>query len=145
MKNKKAMSIAVVILVFATIFISGLCLVAFSLRKNNLDNLSSTSLGDIYRVESILNYNLRKIVDESFEPGMDKEQFIIKFKESLNEYKSGGNYVIPQLSQIESQLDNAIVENNRVSLPLDLKIEGFVDEDLYVSYKYTKVFEMEVK
>ncbi len=145
MKNKKGMNLAILILVLAAVLLCSYALIAFNLRKAGLNQkVEAANLENVYIIEETLNFNINSIMEKS--SGETPEEFISNFKQELAKYKSSGEYVPYQLSQVEAQLtpEKAIIDGKNVFLTLTFKIEGDANDKVYASYTYTKTFEKEI-
>jgi len=142
-QNKRGMSISIVILVMVFLILSAACLIALKLRKDKLE-YKIISLEKVYFIEEVLNYNINTLMEES--AALTEEEFIMNFKQGLTKYKTTGEYLPYQLSQVEEQLtlDNVEIKDGKVFLTLNFKIDGDVDESVYASYTYTKTFEKDI-
>ncbi|OGJ20404.1 hypothetical protein A3K73_00120 [Candidatus Pacearchaeota archaeon RBG_13_36_9] len=146
MKNKKGMTLTIGILAIATVVLCTYALFAFNLRIAKLNQkVEIASLENVFIIEEVLNYNVNNMMEKS--SGGSTEEFISSFRQELFKYKSGGEYVPYQLSQVEGQLtpENVRIENGKVFLTLTFKIEGDVNDKVYASYAYTKIFEKEIE
>ena len=136
---------AILLLAIATVVLCTYALIAFNLRGAKLNSqIAAASLEEVYLIEEILNYNINNIMEKS--AGGTAEEFISSFKQELVKYKSDGEYNPYQLSQVEEQLipGKVAIENGKVFLTLDFKIEGEINDKLSASYIYTKTFEKEI-
>lgn len=156
MMNKKGgVPISVALIVIFTILLFATSLVSFVLRDKNFDSTvySTSALDDVYSREAVINFQIQNMVDNSFKGIKSKEDFINNFKVQLNSLKnSEGEYLNPDLSQIESQLavdkvkiekENDIIKKVSIILDINLKKELFVKDKkvLDAEYNYAKTFE----
>ena len=89
-----------------------------------------------------INFNIQNIVDRSFENSNSKEEFIDNFKLELEKYVIDGKFIIPELSQLESQLnsDSVVFSDKGVEVSFEIKVQDKVGNEFLVDYKYTKTF-----
>jgi len=146
MKNKRAsVAMAVSLLTLATLILVGISLVSFILYDNEIKDeiYVSKVIDEIYIQESQLNYVLGDIFDKVVEDfDKSQEDFINKFKIELEKYKEDGEYLIGGLNQVEEQLGNVELSQERIILVLDFRVLGnqkINDKTkINVSYEYTK-------
>jgi len=124
-KNKKGvMSIAVLLLVLATLVLVIYSLFVFSIRSNSVQEYitSGVALEELYSRAVMLNFFLDDICYNVGSGG----NAISEFRAGLNQYKdSNGAYItsIPyDLSQIESQLDGSHISYNGGLLKVNFNI-----------------------
>ena len=152
MKNKRAMSLPILVLVILTIVLVFVSLFYFSSRdKQNKETLMIPSVIDeLYRGEARLNFHLRDIFEKSvknMQETKSQDVFISSFKDELNRFKSqNGNYLIQGMEQVESQLNNKniIIDSEKVILTLEIELFASKKDDkqdTQVNYKYIKQFE----
>jgi hypothetical protein len=149
-RSKKAMSLAIVLLVLATLVLTVFSLFAFGTRKNDLsDTIKLANLERIHAKEEVFNFYVDSIMDKAVvgigsEDGED--QFIQNFRESLQYYKRGGELFLEELNQVEEQLkdENIEIKEGKAFLNLNVKISDTLENKVDVSYSYTKKFEKEI-
>jgi hypothetical protein len=97
----------------------------------------------LYTKEELINFYTNTIITTITKenPRITQEEFQQKFQQKLNLYKTDGQHKITEMNQIEQQITNLKIEDGKVTLPITIKIEGTVNEDLYASYTYTKTFQ----
>lgn len=145
MRGNKGMSISAFILVLTFFALGAACLIAFILRADGLGKeINSASIGKIYVVSDSINYYISDIIS-SFDAA-DESEFIAGFSQGLSRYKTNGEYIIPQLAQVESQLDlgHVIILDGKILFTPTIKIEGEASKGVYASYTYTKSFEKQI-
>jgi len=152
-RNKKAISIPIVLLVIFTIIITSTSLFYFVISKKDFSTrlIIPNTIDSIYLEETYLDYYLNEIFERSindFSKINGKEVFIENFKSNLIEYKDkNGNYVLKSLREVEVSLDSedVILTGESLVLNIDIliseskEIEGY--EVLYVSYNYENSLE----
>ncbi len=156
--KKAGVPIVIVMLVLLTIALIMTALVSFSLRNNQVSKniYGHTFLDDVYAKEKLINFYIQEITDKSVEGIDSEEHFISNFKTNLASYKdNNGLYVLNELAQVESRLNNDNVElitegeGKKILLNLQLIISTEFKEDgerrIMVSYTYTRVFRSEAK
>ena len=156
MLNKKAgVPLSIVLIVIFTILLFTTSLVSFVLRDKNFKSTiySTSALDEVYSRETVINFQIQNIVDNSFKEISSEQDFIDKFKVQLNTLKnSDGVYLNPDLTQIESQLDvskvkikkeDDMIKRVSISFNIELKKELVVKEKnvFNTEYKYVKTFE----
>jgi len=146
MKNKKAMSLSIVILVMLAMLLSISALAIFMIRGKNLSMRANiVDLERIYAKETLINYYIEELIRESTEGNslIDEETFIKNFKENLKIYKKSGNYEPYELIQVEEQLNelNLDIYGNELHLILDINLEDNIDNYAKITYSYRKTFE----
>ena len=156
MKNKKSMSISIVLLVIASLVLSGVALFTFYAQKDKLQAKIYTInfLDETYAKEEIINFYLQNIFDNAINglsTGWTQEQLIENFSEELNKYKINGEFIMPELSQLESQLnsENLYIENGKIvaKFGIDLENQAVQNKEILFSVKYhfEKKFEREIE
>lgn len=146
MKSKKGgVSIAIVLLVILTLVLVISSLVLLSGRsKEVIEGLGRAFIVEnIYSQKEVINFNIQNLVDMSAKEADSKEQFIDNFNTNLEKYKNAnGDYIIPELIQLENQLDvNGVVLNNGFEIPFDIKIETKdLENGISIEYSYKKTF-----
>lgn len=104
-QNKKAlMSLAIVLLVFATLVLVIFSIYVFNFRQTGtIEAITSFKEVDaLYADSELLNFYLRDICSKI----SSKTDPVAEFKNELQNYKlDSGEYVFPILYQIESQVD----------------------------------------
>jgi len=155
-KNKKSMSISIVILVIATLVLTIVSLFAFNIRGDNISaRISLANLDNVYVVEDLVNFYVYEMIENSIEEGMSEEKFIENLKTEFNKYKQGDDFVLEELRQIEFQINKENIEikeingiNKKVSIILEISIlESILDnnqEVIFVTYDYKKTFEKDL-
>ncbi len=148
MRNKKAMSIAVVFLVLATLVLTVFSLFVFNTRANNLSKpIELTSLEGVYSREDSVNFYINEIMEKSVESGISQDSFIINFLAELRKYKINGVYVVSELSQIEEQADenHLKVEDGKATAEFKINLKEKVTADnkelFSAIHTYNKKFE----
>lgn len=148
LQDKKAgMPIAIMLLVVATLVLVIFTLYSFNVSKNKFGNsiYMTGFLDDVYSKEAMINFYIKSIV-ENIESPSSAGDFASKFRQGLERYKNNGEYIAPELKQVEEQAvsENVKNENGEYSITLSLKIEDNVkisgEELMSASYVYTKSF-----
>ncbi len=121
MKNKKAsMSLATVILVILTLLLLVSSLVTFSMKKAKIEETISSpkEIENAYLEAEIIKFHLRQISEK-----IGKDNPIEDFTKELENYKnSKGLYVVPDLIEVNSQLNSKHIriDGNYLKIDLDL-------------------------
>jgi hypothetical protein len=148
-RNKKALlALAILFLVVLEITLIVFTLVWFNMRDNSANKKidASSSVDSIYLREELVNLNIQEIFDRAvygFKSESGKEVFIKNFKDELNKLKDvNGNYIIPELSQIENQItpENINIDNKQISFNLKINL-NIHSGSIKASYSYSKNFE----
>lgn len=146
MRNKKG-EISIVLLVLMTLVLVGATLFVFNINlgkfKTKITNVRV--LEEVYVVENQINFYINEIMEETLKNNKNnKKDFIDNFKQGLGKYKIGEEYLIKELSQVEDQADNIIVEENSVFFDLRnvVIIRGF--DGISITYSYSKRFEKDL-
>lgn len=90
MKNKKAMSLAIVLLVLATLILSGFALLTFNARENDISETIQITkfLRRIYSEEVKINFYVENILRGMEVKGLSKDEFKNKFTTELIDYRT---------------------------------------------------------
>jgi hypothetical protein len=148
--NKKAMSIAIILLVVLTLILVTLSITYFILRERNLRETIHipSELDALYARESEINFQLKRVFEratENFRREQGKDIFIRNFNSELDRYRESALSGV--LSQIEIQLnpENVILTDESLILELDIQLTTSKSikgrEILDIDYNYTKRFE----
>jgi hypothetical protein len=142
--DKRAMSISIVLLVIMVFVIIGICLMYFILYVR--DTGSTLHIPDkidsLYTRQNYLDFYLKDIFEKStkdFNFGNSKGEFIERFKNNLYSYKNkNGNYDVIDLNLIQSQIteENVNLDNDKISLGLNIVLESGDENDVLVKYGY---------
>ena len=124
-KHKKGgVPISIALLVLATLGVCFFALFTFSTQQDKLVGELSFS-NDVYSEEYLLNYYIQNIVLD-ISPGIsNSEEFILRFKFLLNNYRSdNGDYYVSGFEQIEDQLilENVLIDDSFVNLTLNFDL-----------------------
>jgi len=141
--NKKA-DVSIVLLVFMALVLVGATLFIFNinLRKFRTEIINVKALDSVYIRENEINFYVGRMMDNSIEKDISKEQFIINFKEELERHKVDGAYVLEELSQVEDQISDIEITDTKVVFDLDIRvIKNF--KEISITYVYNKKFEKE--
>jgi len=146
--KKAGVSIAVVLLVIATIILSSFAIFSFITKQKNVEEvIYGNSLQGVYAKESLLNFYIQEIGDRSAKGVSSEANFISNFKIELERYKDADeNYLLSELGQLNNQLNEESIklENNQISANFDIEIKDKTLRDgkeiLSASYKYAKTF-----
>ncbi len=156
LKNKKAgMEISVVLLVIATLVLSGFVLLTFYTKQKSMQEkiYATKFLEDIYSKEEIVNFYINNVLENSvkdFNKEDGEVKLILNFKNELNKYKINNNYIIPELAQIEKQVneEHIKIEDNKATAEFQITLEDKVVENgkaiFSAVYTYDKKFEKEI-
>lgn len=139
LKNKRGMSISIVLLVIATLVLSSFALVSFHTRQKSLQaNLYSPAfLQDVYAQEAKINFYAGEVLEKIDVKGLSIDDFKNKFNIELGKYKE---------ESWEFIIKDASIEKGKATITLEVKIKGDAKDkdgkELYsVVYIYTKIFE----
>lgn len=166
-KNKKAMSISIVLLVLATLVLTSFSLLTFYLRKDKIQEEIHTTrfLEDIYAKEEQINFYINEIMEKAVQATKEsenfEEDFPINFLNELDKYKINNKFIMQELEQVQNQVnenpDIFVIEENKegektvkkVTAEFQIIIEDKVtveDKELFSAvYTYKKTFEKEIK
>lgn len=144
-KNKKSMTLSIVLLVMATLVLVITALAVFSYRDAKISEsiLSGTGAEKVYVQAEILNFYLRTI-SKNIE---SEENPVLDFKKEFYEYRlQDGKFIFPELAQIEPQInsEHIQVKNKEVSVNFAVSIEQAFEKG-YASYNYTFNFNKKLK
>lgn len=150
MKNKKAMSIPIVLLVILTLVLITTSLFYFNIKQKNVKETIRIpdEIDRVYVNELQLNYYLQEIFDNAtnnfkFEDG--KQEFINNFKNELDKYD-----ILENKEDIKLQIvdENIELTPDKISLTLNIKLNGKQEIDgkevINVKYEYKKGFEKDL-
>lgn len=154
-RNKKAMSIPIVLLVLLTLILITTSLFYFNIKQKNVKEtmMIPDEIDRIYVKELQLNYYLQDIFDKAFEgitAENSQEQLIDNFKRELARYKVNDKFIVPEFSQIELQINREHItfENGKAIARFDIVLENKVtakDKIIFSAvYAYEKTFEKEI-
>jgi hypothetical protein len=120
--RKQGMSISIVLFVIMVIILFVTAITLFYLRNKtfNGDVQSSKSSDDVMYKKVLLDFYLTQISNQT-----DKNQPIASFELGLQKYQlKSGNYVIPELAEIEKQVDDKhiLVQDGKLKVNLNLTL-----------------------
>ncbi len=150
--NKKAISIAIFVLVISSLLLSIISLTFFYIKNNKIDTTIKVfnEMDKVYFKELLTNFYLQDIFDkavEGVEVGGSKQVFIDNFNKELEDYKDKNErYPIQGLEFIGKQVlpENIELSNEKLVLKLRLTItKSYVskDESGSFTYHYEKEFQ----
>lgn len=149
--DKQAMALSIVLLVIMVFVIIGVCLIYFVLYVRGVGTTIHIpdKIDSLYTRENYLNFYLTDIFERSskdFNFGQGKSKFIERFKNNLNDYKNkDGNYVVDDITQIETQINegNVNLDEGKISLSLNIVLSegGGSEEGVLVEYGYNYLIE----
>lgn len=147
--KKQGMSIAITILVIATLVISTLALFTFIIRQDSIkEQIYITGfLENIYSKEEQINFYINDMVDNAVSAsGKNVELFMQEFKKQLDNYKNKeGKFFVEELSQLESQIREENIEINEDKLLIEFEVTIQEEEEIFsASYTYEKKFEKNI-
>lgn len=142
--NKRA-DIAVLLLVLMTLVLAVSVLTMFyrNTQNSGLQIEDSRFLDVVYSDEIKINFYINEIMDKAVvDLHGDKQKFIENFKNELLKYKISENFVIPEMSQLDSQLNenNIRISDGIIFIKLSIKIEKNFSDGAKISYLYEKEF-----
>jgi hypothetical protein len=146
--NKKAMDIAIPVLVLMTIILVVSALAVFNLNSRKVEGKIEDYkfLEEIYFKENEINFYIKDIMEEAvskIEKGMDiKTQFIDNFKKEMQRYKKDEVFYVKELEPLENQLDRnkIIIENKKITFKFKINFEKRFGDKMIVLYSYEKDF-----
>jgi hypothetical protein len=143
MRNKRGMSIALVLLVLATLVLTTFALFTFYSREKSIQEKIHTTrfLEDTYTEEDLINFYLQDIFDEA--QGESEEEFVDSFKEELKKYKIDGKFLVDELGQVERQVEKIEVDEGKVMVEFQIELAG-KSGAFSADYIYNKKFEKQV-
>ncbi len=142
-KIKKAMTLSIVFLVLATLVLTSFSLFIFYQREKSIQEeiYITRFLDELYIKEEQINFYLNEIMKNAAANSKNEEEFINNFKSELEKYKS----VEPELSQIESQLNNIEVLDKEAKAEFKIVLEeNFIKKGKVIFsavYTYKEKFE----
>ena len=146
MKNKKAMSIPIVLLVFATLILTIFSLFIFATKDNETKTLVSYAslLEDLYSREEITNFYISEILEE-IQVTEDETLFIQNFKKELDKYRfKDGKFPDSILSDLYLQIneENIVIENKEGNflITFTIKVEN-QEKEISADHNYKRTFE----
>lgn len=159
MNKQASMSISLWILVIGTFFLIISSLTIFYAETNSMKNevLFINSFDDIYAKESQVNFYINNLIDKSVKETLAQdfpedyfaETFSDIFRNNLLLYKSEDNFLIPELSQIENQINSESIKYSKktkiLEITLNILLEHKIKEEsgrevLSVTHSYSKTF-----
>lgn len=156
-KNRRGMSISIVLLVLATLVLTSFALFTFYLREKSIQEEIYTTrfLEEVYVKEEKINFYVQNIFDNSvrdFNRDEDVSKLINNFKQELGKYKINNKFVIAELEQVEGQIneEHIKVKNNKVTAGFQITIKSNVTDEkkekeiFSAVYTYNKKFEKQI-
>ncbi|MDO8517633.1 MAG: hypothetical protein Q7S33_05925 [Nanoarchaeota archaeon] len=153
--NKRA-DIAIVLIVFLTLFLTITALFIFSTNSNNLklSIADSSALNSVHAKKLQVNYYIQQMVDSSAKATQYKTDvktaFIIELKNEIEKYqeadKSNADSLFLEFNQLKEQInenninltDESISINFNIALNDEVKIKN--SKPMLISYSYVKTF-----
>ena len=153
MINKRGTdAISIAYIVIATIVLLSFAWYTFLVKTNSAEvQLEGYRVAEqVYLRESQIKFYVNEMVQESArgldlkDPGV-KMEFLENLDRELDEYRVGQNYIIPELKEIEWQLDERKVklDEEGIGIRLKFKVENSFLVDEFEDIKVTYVFEKE--
>ncbi len=145
--NKRAISVAIMILALSAVILFGLSLLYFNFLDNKYKETLDIhgNLDEIYYKKELLRFYLSQAFDNSvknFNLGLEKTVFIDNFRKELSNFKNDEGYLINELNEIELGLneENLEINENKLVLTINLKL---INEwsDIKTIYIYEEKFE----
>ena len=148
MNKKGATPLAIALLgIVATVFLMGSAWYAFYTADNTFRvkiynyRLTEKLYSEEGKIDFYLNDMVGRAAKEAGQGKDAKSKFIEAMKEEILYYRAGEIYIVPELSQVEEQLDESrvAIEGNYIVLPLELEIraEMLSDGRTAVSARYS--------
>jgi len=149
-KNKKADSVSILILVLLSLGLVGITLLVFNsdMAKVSAEVKGSGYLNDVYLREGKIDFYINNIMEKSILKVQNREnpvpEFSDYFKEELLKYKQNGTFVIEEFSQVEEQIKNENIgfnsEKKEITLNLNFKIDRNFENQLMISHSYGRKY-----
>jgi hypothetical protein len=152
MHKKGATPMAILFLTIAFVLLIGLTWKTFLIKESNVEiSIHDVEILDqIYSKEIQLNFYINNLVRNSAKKiitdSSPRSRFIKNMNSELQIYKKGDIYLIPELDQIPSQLDESRVSirDGQLSISFDITISESLSEENFEiissTYSYTKEF-----
>lgn len=139
--NDKSGDIAITMLVFMTLVMAGASLFIFYIHDGLVVSQIQDSrfLDELYLKDNKLDFYLNDIMDKSVIKINNREdpipEFTNNFKIELSKYKIQGNFILDELSQVESQVtpENIHFDGKVISITLNLNLKSSYEEKFLVS------------
>jgi hypothetical protein len=143
-KDKKA-DISILLLVLMTLVLAVSVLAMFYSNTSNsgAQIKDSRFLDLVYSNEMKTNFYINEIMDKSIvDIKGDKLKFIENFRNELLKYNVSGEFIVPELSQLEPQLNenNIRLNDGIIFIKFSVKIDKNFNDGAMVSYLYVKEF-----
>lgn len=150
------MEISIVVLVLATLVLTIISLFAFNIRGDNISaRVNLADLDRVYAIEELVNFYVNEMIENSIEDNINEEKFIENLKREFDKYKQGNDFVLEELRQIESQINeenieieksNGVNKKARISLKISTSDSILYDnkEIIFITYSYSKTFEKDL-
>lgn len=150
--NKKA-DLAVTLLVFMSVALAGVASIIFITSERGMENkiVDARFMDEVYLKEELINFYINEIMEKAAVKDRTQEEIISNFSAELEKYKDqNGNYVLQELSQVEGQINNIKVENNKAEAEFEIMLKGNVavkekkaEKELFSAiYTYNKKFDV---
>lgn len=144
--------IDVMILVFIALGLSAGALYVFYTNSNYVSSkiVDSRFLDTVYIKESQINFYIDEAMERSLVKIIDKQspvpEFIDNFKQELEKYKINEIYIVPQLAQIENQINEENIKfiDGKIIFSFSVNIQQDFNGKFVVNYNYNKVFEKKI-
>lgn len=147
-KNKRA-NIPITLLVLMALVLTLAALYSFNTHVSRVSGevKDSRFLDYIYSKENEVNFYINDIMEKAIaktgtiNPNA-KSLFIDNFKRELLKYKKNQTLVPEELNQIEQQInmENIDINDKKISINLNIKIEKKFQDKFIISYLYNKKF-----
>ncbi len=136
--------IATGIYVFLALGLSFFAIYVFITHSGKVENeiLDSSFLDSVYLKEDELNFYIDFLMERSVRGVEGEEEFILRFKEELENYNIADEFLNEKLKEVAMQVDSESVEFSDEGVSFDLSIKiGDSWEGFKVSYFYEERFE----
>jgi hypothetical protein len=151
--DKKAVAIAITVLVLMTFLLIGITLSIFAVNSSKIGTQVKDArvLNQLYYKENQINFYVSDIIGRAAS-NIDREkdiksQFINNFNQELLKYRNNlsetnKSYVIDELKQVEGKVnpESVNVNGNNLSVQLSFRLDRDFGNGLVVSYLYKKDF-----
>ena len=155
--NKKGMSLAIVLLVIATLVLVSTALITFYVREKSYEDKIAAAgfLQDVYTKEAKINFYAYNVLENINSENKAKEDIIKEFRNELSKYKeSDWEFILDRNGALQKYKESdwifTIKEDdvkiNPISIPLIINITKIVKDDkgneiFSATYVYDKTFE----
>lgn len=143
-------NVPVTLLVFMSILLASAALFIFVTSEKIGEKMADARvLNQAYLDEEQLTFYISSIMDAALEESKGSDNFLADFKSNflkeLHNYKKEGVYTFSDFAKIESQVETARVENEKIIMEFNFK-SSYQDkeENIHIVNTYDKKFEKDI-